>query len=143
MRWYRDTFCPKLLMQGRRRRSGLESRSHCDCETGGWPAVHLRRVAIHMRVSRDDCTHICMAPLKRGTGWGGQHARGHTVEWLDPLVTQLQKPFFPQHSSLRLTNQTQFAANSIIVYFSEFRTVQVKHSELKEENLNEPALPSP
>lgn len=88
-------------------------------------------------------TALTSVPLKRGTGWGGQHARGHTVKWLDPLVTQLQKPFFPQHSSLRLTNQTQSAANSIIVYFSEFRTVQVKHSELKEENLNEPALPSP
>jgi hypothetical protein len=38
------------------------------CETGGWPGARLRRVAIHMRVSKDDCTHICMAihlPQKR------------------------------------------------------------------------------
>lgn len=38
------------------------------CETGGWPGVHLRRVAIHIRVSKDGRTHIGTAihlPLKR------------------------------------------------------------------------------
>jgi hypothetical protein len=54
-----------------------------------------------MRVSKDDCTHICMAihlPQKRWTRLGGHHARDHTVEWLEPSGDLVGKPFFPQHS---------------------------------------------